>query len=251
MPATVKELCEKRSALAESIGQYYKAVIANLDRTPWSHRGSEEKIPASQVAVPARVIRKITDQERRERERRESKEREDDERRRRMDPEVARYYEYPGADPDRVEVAWARESPKLTRVVLKGAPGGGKTFLAHTTALDLALEGQRQLESRTKELDSLPLPIMVELKKLEGDRLPRDLAPLAARWPGGKRRRGTPIRCWSNRPIGPKRLRRFRRGRTPARRIRQRSCRRGQAPDPARKPGWRRTPTPGSVPLAR
>src|ERR1700683_117150 len=113
MPATVEELCEKRSALAELIGQYYSAVIANLDRTPWSHRGSQEKIPASQVAIPARVIRQITDQERRERERRESTEREDEDRRQRMDPEVRVLYELPQLDRDLVEVTWSRERRNL------------------------------------------------------------------------------------------------------------------------------------------
>jgi hypothetical protein len=169
MPATIAELAEKRSTLAESIAKYYNAVIANLDRTPWSHHGAEEKISASQVAVPARVIRKVT-----ERERRERKEREDDEPFRRMDPEVAAFYEEPRLERDREEVPWARERRNLTRAVLKGAPGGGKTFLAQTTALDLAREGQQQLASRATELDRLPLPIMVELKRLGVDKLPDD-----------------------------------------------------------------------------
>ncbi len=170
MPATVAQLVDERSTLAKSITEYYKAVIANLDRTPWAHHGAEEKIRASQVAVPAQVIRQV------ERERRERKEREDDERLRHMDPEVAAFYEEPRRARDREEVPWARERRNLTRAVLKGAPGGGKTFLAQTTALDLAWEGLQQLESRVSELDRLPLPIMVELKKLGDNKLPGNLA---------------------------------------------------------------------------
>ena len=163
------QLVEIPPLLAESISQFYDAVIANLDRTPWSHHGSGEKIPASQVAVPARVIKQVT-----ERERRERKEREDDERRR-VDPEVAVFYEEPRLDRDHEEVTWEIERSNLTRAVLKGAPGGGKTFLAQITALDLARKGQQQL-SRAEDLDRLPLPIMMELKELESDTLPKDLA---------------------------------------------------------------------------
>lgn len=71
---------------------------------------------------------------------------------------------------------WARERRNLTRAVLLGAPGGGKTFLTQTTALDLAREGQHQLEARGMEVDRLPLPVVIELKQLADGNLPRDLA---------------------------------------------------------------------------
>ena len=57
MTATVKQLAYIRSTLAESIARYYQSVIANLDRTPWSHVGSDEKIRASQVRLEQRRFR--------------------------------------------------------------------------------------------------------------------------------------------------------------------------------------------------
>jgi HEAT repeat protein len=171
MPATIAQLVNIRSTLAESIAHYYQAVIANLDRTPWSHLDSNEKIPASQVAIPARVVKRIP-----ERELKERNNCEEDNLRRRIDPEIARLYELPHLGRDREVVAWAREQFNLELAVLKGAPGGGKTFLSQTTALDLTRQGQEQLEAHSTELGRLPLPIVVELKELADGALPRDLA---------------------------------------------------------------------------
>jgi hypothetical protein len=147
--------------LAESIAQHYAPLTDKLDRTPWSHLNSDTIIPASQVAIPARVVKRIP-----ARERKQPRDRDEDDFRHRIDPEIVRLYELAHLDRDREVVPWTQERRSLKRAVLTGAPGGGKTFLSQTMVLDLARERQQQLQARGADLDQLPLPIMVELKKL-------------------------------------------------------------------------------------
>jgi HEAT repeat protein len=157
MVATVGALVQVRSTLAESIAAYYAALLLHIDQLPWAGRR------ASDLAIPVRVLKESAVL-------RESQPRSGDgphERRpaeRHVDQELARVYEEPTRRS--LPVQWEHERERIERCVVIGPPGGGKTFLTVMTAIDLARQGQFELNERTLALDELPLPFWFELKTL-------------------------------------------------------------------------------------
>ena len=169
-----------RSALADDLKVYYEAVMDRLDVTRWPSRDGGF-VRASAIAIPARVLKEETRAPARERgtgagERGEDRE---DPARGRVDPAVAIITEERGRDtrPERVtvEAPWSKERPNIRRAMVKGAPGGGKSFLSDRMAVELAQEGLDKLRDRAVALESLPLPVHLELEQLEQDGLPEDL----------------------------------------------------------------------------
>lgn len=124
MPATLEQLIAVRSQLAEGLRSYYETLINLLDRTPWYRQG--KLIQASSVAIP---IRKEAKPPRKD---------EDDRYRNLLGPEIAASYEKAGLLERREEVSLKDELHRVKRAVFIGAPGGGKSFLTKTIALELA-----------------------------------------------------------------------------------------------------------------
>jgi HEAT repeat protein len=177
MSATLEQVVTVRSQLALAIEEYYRKLIEKADRTPWFRAG--ERISASAVAIPARVLKEAM-RPRREPGARGERDVEGENLRRRagVDPNIASLSEEAIGEKRREESPWGQERLLLQRAVVLGAPGGGKTFLAQTTALELARHGIQELESRSKPLDQLPLPIWVELNDLAREAKPDDLLDL-------------------------------------------------------------------------
>ncbi|MFQ5880529.1 MAG: NACHT domain-containing protein, partial [Dehalococcoidia bacterium] len=171
MTTTLEQLVNVRSQLAEDLRGYYEALINALDRTPWYRAG--QLMRASQVAIPARVLKEETappatpwgDDERRQ-----------EPARIRVDPEIAALYEEPTLLKRREEVAWQVERRRVRRAVVIGAPGGGKSFLTETTAVQLAHDALDQLREQRTSPDDLPLPVHVERADLAQPGLPADPA---------------------------------------------------------------------------
>src|SRR5918996_2118627 len=175
MPATLQKLIKKaRSQLAEELRCYYRRLIHSLDRTPWYRNG--QSIPASAVAIPIRVLKEETRRPERLWDR--DDDREDEARnepaRRYVDPELAALYEEPTFVKRRQEVAWKDERPNIKRAVVLGAPGGGKSFLTLTTAMELAWEARRALAAWRQPLEALYLPASLRLVDLARPDLSRD-----------------------------------------------------------------------------
>jgi len=175
MSATLAELVSARSQLAEAVARYYRSLIDKVDGTPWYRAGVQ--IRASAMAIPARVLKEDTRPPRQPGPGRErDEEREESLRRAGVDPEIAGLYEEPTRLKRQEEVRWDQERLQLHRAVILGAPGGGKTFLAWITALELAQQGLQELADRSTPLDQLPLPICLELDDLARDGQLNDLA---------------------------------------------------------------------------
>jgi hypothetical protein len=172
MTATLQRLVTVRSQLAAQLEDYYHALIDRLDRTPWHRQG--RRIKASEVEVPARVLKQQTRREREDEEDRRRRRRDDG-----IDPTVAALYEEPTRRERREEVAWPDERGRVRRAVVLGAPGGGKSFLTEITAIDLARDGLRRLRERRTPAEALPLPVHLELPALAQAGLPADLADAA------------------------------------------------------------------------
>jgi HEAT repeat protein len=176
MSATVKQLVAVRSSLTEAIKGYYKALIKEADRTPW-HRKRGVSVSASAIAIRARVLKEDTRPKREP-----SPESDRDGYRKespwwlRVDPNIAAVNEQPSGEKE--ESPWDQETLLLRRAVIVGGPGGGKTFLTQTTALELARQGLQELENRSTALDQLPLPIWIELNDLASEAGRDDLAKL-------------------------------------------------------------------------
>jgi HEAT repeat protein len=167
----LESLIGLRSWLADDVEGYLRDLVEAHEGTPWYRDG--RPIHAIEVAIPARVLKeetRIPGQPRPEGEDRPDPSAGEFERRERNheldDPETAALYEEPQGRRRRLEVSWAAEQPQCDRVVILGAPGGGKSFLLGTTAAGLARESLRRLEERNTALDDLPLPLHLELNDL-------------------------------------------------------------------------------------
>jgi hypothetical protein len=175
MPATLEKLVKVRSQVAEDLKHYYERLIDALDRTPWHRRGN--LIRASEVAIPARVLKEETRPPRAPMSRRDSETARDKEPARDfVDPEIAALYEEPTLVKRREEVAWKGEQQRVKRAIVIGAPGGGKSFLTEITAVEQAQDALDQLREHRASLDGLPFPIHVELSDLAQPGLSADPA---------------------------------------------------------------------------
>jgi hypothetical protein len=155
--------------LVRAIRAYVQGLRKKLDATPWPDPGGS-LIPITQVEVEPRVLKRVV---------RPVVPRSDlapegveAEGRRVVRPrrsyrslEEARYYEEPEEAGDWEEVAWELEMPRVTRAVILGAPGAGKTFLSRWTVLKLIKEVEKGLEEG-RPIAELPLPVHVSLPEL-------------------------------------------------------------------------------------
>lgn len=146
--------------LVVAIGDYYKALRHRAERTKWQRPGAV-KVHASEIQIPARVLK---ERARPKRERPLKQEATDESRRTYIDPQIAVLYEMPGDKKE--EVPWEQERQNLTRAVILGPPGGGKTFLTQTTILALVSQGLQELTIQKITLDKLPVPVWIELNTL-------------------------------------------------------------------------------------
>jgi HEAT repeat protein len=174
--ATLDQLIAVRSQLADDIKTYCEGLVRKLDRTPWHRDG--QNLRASAVAVHMRVLKQSTRPDPRERERRDEPEHERERAASRdyTDPELARLYEEAAREERQEEAPWEQERPQVRRAVVKGGPGGGKSFLTQTTGIALAQAALDTLDKREQPLDKLVLPVHLTLSAFADPTLPPDPA---------------------------------------------------------------------------
>ncbi len=78
-------------------------------------------------------------------------------------PHDERWGSFARQEPRGRRVSWSTERPNVTRAVVLGAPGQGKTLLAQMTARDIAQESIRNLDSRSLPLRELAIPVFLRL----------------------------------------------------------------------------------------
>jgi hypothetical protein len=170
----LQQLATIRSSLALDIQAYYNSVVREMNRTPWRRSGAP--VLASDIAIQVRVVKKAGHVRRISRgEHERDDERERGKFRSDVDPETAALYELPTTeDPEIVE--WTQERELLTKAMILGGPGGGKTFLTQTTAFDLAKRGLDEWARQSRSLEQLPLLVCLPLEDVARADLPASLA---------------------------------------------------------------------------
>src|SRR5262245_61342882 len=121
MAAKLEQLVKVYSQLVDDLLAYHEALIDHLDRAPWSRQ--KQFIRASEIAIPARVLKEeIKPLPRTLRGREDEDERHRELARNLVDPEIAALYEEPTMSRLREEVAWNVERQRVQRAVIIGAP---------------------------------------------------------------------------------------------------------------------------------
>ena len=164
MAATLAQLVDVRSQLAEAILDYLTRLADKLDQTQWSRGG--EWIKAGEIAVEQFVLTR-----KRLRPSRSEKEREGGdvfiEKRSPMDEIDAARYELPTNVEEREEERWRRViQGALIRLGLRGAPGSGKTFTTRETIARLAREMARKLDAQQISLADVEVFIWITASAL-------------------------------------------------------------------------------------
>lgn len=172
--ASLERLTAVRSRLAEDLQSYYAAVIDKLDRAPWHRNGSP--IQVSKVAIPVRVLKEETKIARSPFSSLAITRKDERSERFFTDSIVSTLYEEPSWLKRRIEAVWREERQKIKRAVIIGAPGGGKSFLADFTTIEMAQNGLQLLQDRKNTLDGLPLPMRIELAEFARSDLSSDPA---------------------------------------------------------------------------
>jgi tetratricopeptide (TPR) repeat protein len=143
MSATLARLLSCRSQFAEELEAYYQALVKCFDSTPWSQHGKQ--IRASDVAVPVRVL---------------------------TEPPTA----WDGKNKSRTEgVTWDTEWPRVRRAIVLGPLGGGKSFLARKTVVELARTARVHLRRRRLSHDSLAVPFFLKAEEVSDPKRPDEL----------------------------------------------------------------------------
>ncbi|MGH8549927.1 MAG: NACHT domain-containing protein [Methylococcales bacterium] len=173
--ATLSQLVDIKSQLAEDLLRYYASLITNLDAMPWYR--DDLPISLREVQIRRRVFKEDT--------------RIDSERGTNrfewgvndtrtipieIDPVTAPLYEEPTGAKSAIEVDWADEQQRVTRAVVFGGPGSGKSSLTKTLAIDLASRSHEALDRRSQAVDQLVVPIHFTCTEFASDNLPDDLA---------------------------------------------------------------------------
>ena len=161
---TLAQAVAVRGQLASGLIAYYDTLIERLDRTPWSH--DDGLVRATDVAVPIRVYKQVTDADKR---RRQDEERRPSD----LDPELVALYEQPTRGGEIVD--WSREQRRVNRAVILGGPGSGKSMLTQIAALGLAQSARDDLKAQRREVDQVPLVVHLPLPALAQPGLPAGL----------------------------------------------------------------------------
>jgi hypothetical protein len=176
MHATLAQLTQVRSQLAEEIYRYCTRLIDKIDRTPWFRQG--KNMPASEVAVPVRVFKESKRPERS----RFGPERADKDSQSTHGPEAPRayvdpeLYEEPTFERRKEVMSWLDERTNLQRGIVLGGPGSGKSFLTQITGVDLANKTRDEVSEQSSGLEELTFPIHLTLARLAKPDLPNDPA---------------------------------------------------------------------------
>jgi HEAT repeat protein len=166
MTATLGQLVRIRSIYAEEVMAFLRHLAEALDATPWVRKGGT-RIRASDIAVELFVLTKATRGEDRRRRREGEGEARVGEPRSPMEEIEAERYELPGRIEGREERRWRQVCrPGRRRLALRGAPGGGKTFITRHTLAEWARRAAARIDDRQVGLDEVDAPIWVTAKAL-------------------------------------------------------------------------------------
>jgi len=156
--ATVKDLIQIRSASTEATMKWLQCLADALDQTDW--RFSGKSILASEIGVDAFVYTRRRKKDKRNG-RDRSAERVESERSA-IDESVAHLYEQPLDWEEWEKKRWrqAIQRPGI-RLGVRGAPGGGKTFLTRESAQSLARESAGRITRREVSPSDIPVPFWI------------------------------------------------------------------------------------------
>jgi hypothetical protein len=166
MAATLEQLVTARSAVACGLLQSLRQIAGKLDQTPWARKDGR-RIRASEIGVEPFVLTA----ERRRRPPRH--ERDQEEGRGAVEPRSpweeidAARYELPIEGEDREEVRWRQVVRRgRVRVGLKGAPGGGKTFITRHTVAEALRRAADRLDRHEVGLNDMEVALWVTASAL-------------------------------------------------------------------------------------
>ncbi len=151
---SLKQAAQQALGLPQEIKKYIDRLQDKLDRSPW-YDEKNEVIQLTQIVLPPRVLKKGI----------RLGEEAIDRKHWHVDPELASYYEEPAEVEGKVEVSWKEEMEQARRVVILGAPGGGKTILTRWTVLQVIEKVRMQLEQGFS-LEDLTLPVYIALPEV-------------------------------------------------------------------------------------
>ena len=153
--ATLQTLVDLRSKVTMGATEWLRCLADALDQMDWYFDG--KRILASETAIDGFVYTKRR-LEKTERQRSE---------RSPIDESLARLYEEPLEREEREKSRWRQviQRPKL-RLGVRGAPGGGKTFLTRNSALALARESAGRIERREISPHDAPVPFWLTARSL-------------------------------------------------------------------------------------
>lgn len=166
MAVTLEQLVAVRSQRASKLLASLREIADHLDATPWVRRDGR-RILASEIAVEPFVLtaekRRATSHDARD----------EEDRRGAVEPRSpweeidAARYELPIAGEDREEVRWRQVVRRgRVRLGLKGAPGGGKTFITRHTVAEALRGAADRLERQEVDLNELDAGLCVTASAL-------------------------------------------------------------------------------------
>ena len=165
MPTTFERLVHIRSQLAEEVMDYLTRLASEMDQIHWRRGG--ECIKAGDIAVEPFVLTK------RERPRASRLSREGQgsggsvRELSWLDEIEARRYELPKELEEREELRWRQVVRRgRARLVLKGAPGSGKTFMTRQAVAELARTERATLDEQLAGTEAVAVPMWVTAKAL-------------------------------------------------------------------------------------
>jgi hypothetical protein len=152
----LERLASVRSTLSEELLAFLDAARAAPDATPWTHPHTGRRICATEVFVDLDVLTQSEDRERPPLTPNGAQ---------MTDADAARY-ELPSTSEGRGRVRWSHLLRTARHVVLKGAPGSGKSFLTRHAAASRLRSAYDDLQTHRVSVLDLPATVWVSATAL-------------------------------------------------------------------------------------
>ncbi|HEU4690080.1 MAG TPA: HEAT repeat domain-containing protein [Vicinamibacterales bacterium] len=154
--SALEQLADVRSSLSKELLAFLDAAHAALDATPWTHPHTQRRICATEVFVDLDVLTHAEDGEGSPSNR---------DRGNFTEADAARY-ELPSTTEGRHRTRWSQLLRTTRHVVVKGAPGSGKSFLTRHAAASRLRSAHDALQTRRVSLVNLPATLWVSATAL-------------------------------------------------------------------------------------
>jgi len=152
----LEQLADVRSTLSTDLLEFFDGARASVDATPWTHPHSQQRIRATEVFVDLDVLTQTEDGG-------SSQSQLDGGH---LSDAVAARYELPTTTKGRHRTRWSQLLRTTRHVVVKGAPGSGKSFLTRHVAASRLRSAHDDLQTRRVSLVNLPVTLWVSATAL-------------------------------------------------------------------------------------